>query len=182
MNVYDIERLVKEGKMNLLFSGKEIRLCLSEELSNELNDKGITEFANFAYTDYGSLHGGISDYVVIRYFREKYHGEGCTIEGTYYNGYNMILYGDALKHLREEVTFGSDDCFALWSGLEDEFTQYEWEGVCEEAVELQKDDRFAKYDEEILARCIEDCNSGMSTNNRPDYSERELLKRLAEYD
>lgn len=179
MNVYDIEKRVKAGEMKLLFT-KEIRPCMSESLANELAEKGVTEFANFGYTDYGSLYGGMADYTIIRYFEENYHGEGMTIETTSWGGKNMILYGDALKHALEEVAGGKDDFGSLLSGLEDYFCQYEWEGCCEEAKALHEDERFVKYDEQFLARCIEECNSGQSNTNTPDYSESELLKRLAE--
>ena len=179
MNVYDIEERVKNGEMKLLFSGKQIRLCMSEELANVLSGLNVTEFANFGYTDYGSLYGGIFDYTVIRYFEENYHGDGVSIEHTYYNGKNMILWGDAIKHIRDERSpSGKDDCGALLTGLEDYVIQYEWEGCCEEAAQLHKEERFAKYDEEYLARCIEECNSGQSNTPSPDYAESELLKRL----
>ena len=184
MNSYKIDELLKAGKMRLVFGDRERPwTIMSESLANELAENNVTEFANFAYTDYGAIHGGMSDYAIIRFFEENYHGEGMSIEGTGWNGKNMILYGDALKYAREEISFGKDDFFSLISGIEDEYTQYQWEGICEEAAKLCKDDeRFAKYGEELVARCLEECNSGQSNTPSPDYSEETLLKTLAEYD
>ena len=181
MNSYQIDELLKAGKMRLVFGDRERPwTIMSESLAVELVENNMTEFANFAYTDYGAIHGGMSDYAIIRFFEENYHGKGMSIEGSGWSGKNMILYGDALKYAREEISFGKDDFFSLISGIEDEYTQYQWEGICEEAAKLHKEERFAKYDEEYLARCIEECNSGQSNTPSPDYAESELLKRLEE--
>ena len=182
MNVYDIERLVKEGKMKLLFSGKEIRLCMTERLANELEENHVSEFANFAYTDYGSLYNGIFDYAVIRYVSEHYaKNEGCAIEPAGWGGQNMILYGPAIEWLRSELMIGNDTLRELECGLEDAILQYEWEGCCEDAKDLvENDENFKGCDVHELARIIEECNSGQSNTNSPDYSYETLLKRWNE--
>ena len=187
MNSFDIDRLVREGKMNQLFRKHQYGSCMSERLAEMLVSKGVTEFANFAYTDYGCLtgRGGILDYAVIRYFRENYHGDGCEIEGAGYGGDNMILYGDALKHLREEFCPNRDELDDLLQGMTDYISEYERLNFRKQAEDIiswdkKHDGMFAECDADLLGIALEDVDSGWNTNGFADYSETDLIARYKE--
>lgn len=183
MNSEHISTLVKEGKMKQYFRTSNFGgTCFSDAIANELFEKNVTEFANFAYTDYGALHGsGILDYAVIRYVRENYKSEdGCIIEPTAYFGKNMVLYGAALQWLFEDLSLDKEEIgkcgelSALCFALEDVLVEYEREAAEKEAKEIIKENPEKGLNEVALAWAIQDADSGLNTNGTPDYSDNDL--------
>lgn len=158
--------------------GNRPNLCMSDKLIGELIENNVTEFANFAYTDYGSLFGGDLDYSAIRFVRENYKkNEGCAIESTGWGGSNMILYGEALGWFFNKLCINKDTVEELYYGLEDAMCDYEWEGACEDARDLiEHDEDFKGFNEALLASIINENNSGYSYTNRPDYSVSQVLE------
>lgn len=179
MNSEDINSLVKEGKIKQVYRSTSFGgVCFSERLANELAESGATEFCNFAYTDYGALHGnGILDYAVVRFVEENYkQNDGCAIEVSGWGGENMILYGNGLKWLREKLSLERDSLDELLYALEDVIEEYEMEFAEAEAKEIIKYYPEKELDEVALKWAVRDADSGMNTNGRPDYSEDTLWK------
>ena len=182
MTSTQINDLVKEGKIKQVYRTKNFGgTCFSERLANELAENNVTEFCNFAYTDYGALHGnGILDYAVVRYVEENYkQNNGCAIEPAGWGGKNMILYGNGLKWLREKLSLeeDSDDLGDLLYALEDVIADYEGEAARNEAKEIIKDNPDKELNETALMWAVRDADSGMNTNGLPDYAEKELWER-----
>lgn len=179
MNSTQINDLVKDGKIKQIYRSLHFGgVCFSERLANELEENHVTEFCNFAYTDYGALHGnGILDYAVVRYVKENYkQNDGCAIEYAGFGGENMILYGNGLKWLREKLSLeeDSDDLGDLLYALEDVIADYEGEAARNEAKEIIKENPDKELNETALMWAVRDADSGMNTNGLPDYAEKEL--------
>lgn len=179
MNSNDINALVEQGKIKQVYRSKNFGgVCFSERLADELAESGAAEFCNFAYTDYGALHGnGILDYAVVRFVEENYkQNDGCAIEFSGWGGENMILYGNGLKWLREELSLSRDSLDELFYALEDVIEQYEEESAEAEVKDIIRCYPDKELDEVALKWAIRDADSGMNTNGRPDYSEETLWK------
>lgn len=175
----DISNLVQEGKIKQLFPTTKFGgACFSNEIAEELIKNNVTEFANFAYTDYGALHGdGILDYAVIRFVEENYNNnDGCTIEGAAYCGKNMVIYGNCLKWFRNELMLRDDSFDELLENLDDIISDYEKEAAEKEADYIIKMNPDANFIKEALVWAILDADSGLNTNGIPDYSDEELKK------
>lgn len=180
MTSTQINDLVKAGKIKQIYRSKDFGgVCFSERLGNELVENNVTEFCNFAYTDYGALHGnGILDYAVVRFVEENYkQNDGCAIECAGFGGENMILYGNGLKWLRERLSLDEpDDLGELLYALEDVIADYEGEAARKEAKEIIKENPDKELNETALFWAIRDADSGLNTNGRPDYSSETLWK------
>jgi len=178
MRSKQIEFLVEQGNLTELFF-ESADCCASESLWDKFLASGATVFANFAYTDYGALCGGIIDYAVIRYVKENYPSkEGSLIEAAGYGGENMILYGKALSWLRDKLSMEHDDLGELYYSLSDEIFQYESEGARMAAKDLiEHDVDFVGCDEDALAESIEQSNTGMNNTNTPDFYADEVMQR-----
>lgn len=177
MTTRQIEDLVRQGRLTQVFSDKP-NCCASEELWNAFLASGATKFANFAYTDYGSLHGNTAfDCYMIRILENTYKNEdGILVECSGFGGRNCLVYGKALERLIEESCGGEENLNALLWGLEDSLDYCRQLAIREHTewlIDSVEDYKDADFD--VLRNCVWDCDSRMDTNGRPDYSDRELL-------